>query len=74
MCVFVCVRVWVYTMTECIYCSLKCQEFKHNFFSFFKDFIYLFDTERAQAGGVAEGEAGSPMWGSIPGPRDPDLS
>ena len=50
-------------------------------FLFFKDFIYLFirDTQR-EAETQAEGEgrsrphAGSPMWDSIPGPQDHDLS
>ena len=50
---------------------------------FFKDFIYLFDKERApaQVGREEEGEAGSPLsfretpnWGSIPGFWDHDLS
>ena len=47
---------------------------------FFKDFIYLFERERAGGGEGAEkeGEADtplrSPMWGFIPGPQDHDLS
>jgi len=51
---------------------------------FFKDFIYLFDREREHKQGEwqaeAEGEAaspqsrGSPMWDSVPGPRDHDPS
>ena len=51
-----------------------------NSFSFFKIlFIYLRERERAQAavGAEGEGEADcllSPMWGSIPGPQDHDLS
>ena len=47
---------------------------------FFKDFIYLFDKEGERDYKQAEREkqashpAGSPMWGSIPGPWDHDLS
>jgi len=44
------------------------------FFSFLKNFIYLFVREGTQAGGAGEGEAdsrqaGSPTRGSIPGPE-----
>ena len=54
-----------------------------NFF-FFKDFIYLFDRDSQQEREHKQGEwerkkqalsgAGSPMWGSIPGPWDHDPS
>ena len=37
-----------------------------------KDFIYLFEREQAQVGRGAEGKGDT--WGSIPGPRDNDLS
>ena len=43
---------------------------------FFKDFIYLTERVHKYKGGAAEreGEARSPMWGLVPGPRDHDLS
>ena len=57
--------------------------FKFHLYKFY-DFIYLFERERTQVGGLVgrgrwkrEGEqsrAGSPMRGSILGPWDHDLS
>ena len=48
-----------------------------SFFLFFKDFTYLVEIASAQAGGEWQRErkkqalcrAGSPTWGSIPGPQ-----
>ena len=47
----------------------------HNFCCCCLHFIYLFmrDPQR-EAETQAEGEAGSPMWDSIPGPQDHDQS
>ena len=52
----------------------------HDHLNFFKDFIYVLEREREAGGGAEENErqtphsAGSPVWGSILGLWDHDLS
>ena len=45
-------------------------------FIFLRFYLLIREGERAQVGEAAEaeGEAGSLLWGSVPGPQDHDLS